>query len=229
VRTHLQGVQLAGGHRRDLGVRAADRPEHVQGGDHVDIGRVQAFPRDAVVRTQVAEPPLAAPVPVQVPVEHQRVDDGQRGAAKPLGHAAQPVPPQLRVEQAQVEARVVGDDRLAAQRSPGERRGDLFQRRGWRTPECPSVLGRDPVDRRRALRDLDAGVDQPAAHGGPERVPTDQGRGDHPISRDVHAGGLRVEADHRAVRPAHRATSLIGSVPGRADTDGDGTPVACAP
>ena len=92
---------------REAGGQGAGHPHR---GQRVGARVVGAVEHDAVDRAGRLQGPLAAAVLVQRPVDDQRVDHGRR-AARRGRPAGQRVAAQLRVQQREVEGRVVDDDR----------------------------------------------------------------------------------------------------------------------
>ena len=170
VRRRLVLVQRVEVERGEVREASDDPLEHVERGDDVDVGGVQVPGLDhLVVAAEVDELALAPAQPVLRAVEHERVDHGACVAAQAVGQGLEAVPPQLRVEQAQVERGVVGDDGDATAQGLGQVGGDLLQRLARRATVRAGVLGADAVDGGGRVRDGDAGVDQPAADVGAGR------------------------------------------------------------
>src|SRR5690606_7398797 len=107
-------------------VPGGDGSEDVERRDDVDVRGVQlAGVGDAVDAAEVDELALAPPEPVLAAVEDERVDDADRLAAEPVAQGGEPVAPELGLEDAQVEGRVVRDHRGPGGDGSGELARDL--------------------------------------------------------------------------------------------------------
>ncbi len=153
--------------------------------------------RHPVLRAHCRQRPGTLPVPVHPPVDHERVQH-----RPPDDQRLPEPPPGLPVEQGQVVGNVEPDHRRPRSPHGGEPVDNLPDRLGRVQPELAGLLGRDPVDGRGGVGDVDLGVDQ-----GRPRVRLDAGHvagdggGDDPVRLDIDPGRLGVKAGKRGRGP----------------------------
>ena len=124
---------------------------------------------------------------------------------------------QLLVDQRDVVRRVEGDDRVAAQPMFDDGTGQLVEDILNRAAVAARLLGRDAVDSRGLLGDLDTRVGQPRGHligdadAGPVGCAVDakhQRGGDEAILERAHSRRLGVKTHPRVLDPAHDCSCL---------------------
>ena len=205
--------ELQGAHGPQLRVLIHHAGEHVERHGHVDLGRVSVRGSDRPVDGRhLRQRLLALAEAVELAVQNQRVDNQHRRTLQALLERPQVVAAQLLVHQRDVVGCVEGDDRVSAQPVLDDGTGQLVQDLLDGAAVAARLLGRDAVDGRGLLGDLDARVGQPRGHlvGGADAAAVGgavdaqhQRGGDEAILERAHARRLGVKTHPRVVDPAH--------------------------
>ena len=216
VPRHLLVVQFRQTHLQFGGPQDGHAPGDAGCGDGV-LGRVMGtVETNVVVLAGGGEGARALAPFVELLVEDEGVDYEHGGEFAVVAAA-------FALEDREVERRVEGDDRHAADGGGSKGLGDLRYRRGGVLPVHLGLIVADAVDVAGGFGDRDAGVDEPGTGVyGLSGSQARDGGSDDAVGVDVGAGGFGVEGEHFAQVPCGR--ELLGvhaCVSGRRDL-GDG-------
>ena len=183
------------------------------GGKRIVVGRVGLAERDAVVLTDRAQSPFAAPETVELLVEYIWIDDKHPvRSADSVEQRSQSVSLGLAIQDGQVKARVERDHGHTLAQLVGQHGGDLLDRLTRVASLGSRSLGGDAVYSARAGRYLDAGIHQPGKMlGWLTAADEAHSRCDDTIGFGVDPGCLDIKRRKASHVPVHTPTLMAHS------------------